>query len=958
MRIIKLILLLGLSFQAFSQTKDFAKYVNPFVGTDGHGHTFPGATLPFGMVQLSPDTRIDGSWDGCSGYHYSDSIIYGFTHTHLSGTGVSDYGDILLMPITGEPSFDNKKYSAKFDHKNEKAEAGFYSVKFDNGISAELTATTRCGFHKYNFPLGSASVILDLTHRDELLEGNIQIVDNKTIAVKRRSKAWATNQHTYAFIVFSKPFKHQFNSDKTKAILSFSIKPNEDLLVKTGISFVDEAGAKKNLEAEISGFDFQKVKNEARQAWNKELNKIEINDKSEEKLRTFYTALYHTMIHPNIATDVDQRYRGMDDKIHKAEGYDHYTVFSLWDTFRAAHPLYTIIDKKRTLDFIKTFLSQYQQGGRLPVWELAANETDCMIGFHSVSVISDAAAKGIKDFDLHLALEAMKKSATWDHLGLPQYIDHGHLTIEDEHESVSKTLEYAYDDWCIAQFAKLLGRQEDYLVFMKRSQYWKNLLDPDTKLMRPKKNGSWLSPFDPSEVNNHFTEGNSWQYSFFVPHDIYGMIEMMGGAAAFEKKLDELFSVSSQTTGRTQVDITGLIGQYAHGNEPSHHMAYLYNYIGKPQKTQQRVNQIMNEFYSSKPDGLIGNEDCGQMSAWYVLSALGMYQVAPGTTEFILGSPYVEQAIIHLENGKKFKITAENASNGNCFSDAINFNGKLLENASYIDYNQIMNGGELAFVCSEISSIDHTKDLPPAKKKEAAIVTVPYFINSSRTFKDTLHVKVQPSFGNHTVRYTTDGTKPGRTSNVFSNQIIIDKTTTIKAISISDSGEESHVVTAMFNKVPTDVKVKLLSTYNRQYSAGGPEGLTDGIRGDANWRKGEWQGYQDTDFEAILEFDNAKEIKKISAGFLQDTRSWILMPTKVEFFSSENGIDFKSLGIIENKVSDKDYEVQIQDLSLMLKAPLQSRFIKVKAINYGTLPEWHQGSGYQAFIFVDEMMVE
>jgi predicted alpha-1,2-mannosidase len=958
MRIIKLILLLGLSFQAFSQTKDFAKYVNPFVGTDGHGHTFPGATLPFGMVQLSPDTRIDGSWDGCSGYHYSDSIIYGFTHNHLSGTGVSDYGDILLMPVTGEPSFDNKKYSAKFDHKNEKAEAGFYSVKFYNGISAELTATTRCGFHKYNFPAGKASVILDLTHRDELLEGNIQIVDNKTIAVKRRSKAWATNQHTYAFIVFSKPFKYQFNSDKTKAILSFSIKPNEDLLVKTGISFVDEVGAKKNLEAEISGFDFQKVKNEARQAWNKELNKIEINDKSEEKLRTFYTALYHTMIHPNIATDVDQRYRGMDDKIHKAEGYDHYTVFSLWDTFRAAHPLYTIIDKKRTLDFIKTFLSQYQQGGRLPVWELAANETDCMIGYHSVSVISDAAAKGIKDFDLHLALDAMKKSATWDHLGLPQYIDHGHLTIEDEHESVSKTLEYAYDDWCIAQFAKMLGRQEDYLEFMKRSQYWKNLLDPETKLMRPKKNGSWLSPFDPSEVNNHFTEGNSWQYSFFVPHDIYGMIEMMGGAAAFEKKLDELFSVSSQTTGRTQVDITGLIGQYAHGNEPSHHMAYLYNYIGKPQKTQQRVNQIMNEFYSSKPDGLIGNEDCGQMSAWYVLSTLGMYQVAPGTTEFILGSPYVDQAIIHLENGNKFKITAENANNGNCFSNAINFNGKLLENASYIDYNQIMNGGELAFVCSEISSIDYTKDLPPATKKEAAIVTVPYFINSSRTFKDTLHVKVQPSYGNHTVRYTTDGTKPGRTSNVFSNQIIIDKTTTIKAISISDSGEESHVVTAMFNKVPTDVKVKLLSTYNRQYSAGGPEGLTDGIRGDANWRKGEWQGYQDTDFEAILEFDNAKEIKKISAGFLQDTRSWILMPTKVEFFSSENGIDFKSLGIIENKVSDKDYEVQIQDLSLMLKAPLQSRFIKVKAINYGTLPEWHQGSGYQAFIFVDEIMVE
>ena len=627
--------------------QDFAKHVNPFIGTGGHGHTFPGATTPYGMVQLSPDTRIDGSWDGCSGYHYSDNLIYGFSHTHLNGTGVSDYGDIMLIPTMGEPSFDNKIYSSTFSHANEKASAGLYSVKLDkHNIDVRLTTSTRVGFHEYTFNKeGQANVILDLNHRDELLEGEVHIVDNKTIEVLRRSNAWATNQYVYARIELNVPMKinlakaNETKSEQlfrgTELALSFAkkVKKGEKILVKVSLSPTSYEGAKLN-SSEIKHWDFEKVKAATEALWNKELSKIEVTSNDKDKLAIFYTALYHTMMQPNIAQDLDGKYRGRDNQIHVAEGFDYYTVFSLWDTFRAAHPLYTLIDKKRTADYINTFIKQFEQGGRLPVWELASNETDCMIGYHSVSVIADAMVKGIKGFDYEKAFEASKASAMRDVLGLEAYKKNGFISIDDDHESVSKTLEYAYDDWCIAQMAMILDKKEEYQYFMKRSQSWKNLFDWETGFIRPKKNGGWDKPFDPKEVNNNFTEGNAWQYTFFVPQDINGMIEAYGGNDKFEAKLDEMFNSVSKTTGREQVDVTGLIGQYAHGNEPSHHMAYLYNYIGKPEKTNEKVKYILENFYKNTPDGLIGNEDCGQMSAWYVLSSMGIYTVTPGQQYF------------------------------------------------------------------------------------------------------------------------------------------------------------------------------------------------------------------------------------------------------------------------------------------------------------------------------------
>ena len=685
-RSLLLLMLLGLTISA---QKNLTQYVDPFIGTGGHGHTFPGATMPFGMVQLSPDTRLTG-WDGCSGYHYSDNVIYGFSHTHLSGTGISDYGDILLMPTVGDVSLDelvdgktDKGYASPFSHQNETARPGYYSVRLDDGnILAELTATNRVGFHRYTYPATErANLVLDLVHRDKVLDSYLLIVDATRIEGYRRSTGWARDQIVYFVAEFSQPFTAGIALDGTKldrnlkeargagikAFFTFDSGRRNPLLVKLALSSVSIDGARRNLAAELPGWDFDRVRDDADRAWNVELNKIQAAGGTSDQRKIFYTALYHTMIAPNLFMDVDGQFRGRDAQTHKAGGFTNYTVFSLWDTFRAAHPLYTIIDQKRTADFINTFLAQYDYGGRLPVWELAGNETDTMIGYHSVSVIADAAIKGIPGFDRERAFAAMKHGAELKHFGLGSYLDRGYISMEDDRESVSRTLEYAYDDWCIAQMAGLLGREDDYQRYIKRAQFYRNVFDPETGFARPRKNGGWLSPFDPREVSFNFTEANAWQYSFFVPQDVSGLMDLMGGKEKFARKLDELFTTDSRTTGRDQADITGLIGQYAHGNEPSHHMAYLYDYAGQPWKAQQRVRQILDGFYRAEPDGLIGNEDCGQMSAWYVMSAAGLYSVTPGEPIYAIGTPLFPELRFNLEDGRSFSIKALGVSANNIY---------------------------------------------------------------------------------------------------------------------------------------------------------------------------------------------------------------------------------------------------------------------------------------------------
>ncbi len=910
------------------------QYVNPFIGTGGHGHTFPGATLPFGMVQLSPDTRIDGSWDGCSGYHYSDETIYGFSHTHLNGTGCSDFGDIMIMPFMGKPSLDNKVYSSKFSHQNEKASAGFYAVKLDkHHIDARLTTSTRVGFHEYTFnAAGQANIVLDLNHRDKLLEGRVRVIDSKTVEVFRRSEAWAKDQYVYARIEFNVPLEVTLaKGENTKLeglykgneiALNFSkqVKKGEKILVKVSLSPTGFDGAKLN-SSEIKGWDFEKVKIEAEQKWNSELSKIQISSDKNDKKTVFYTALYHTMMQPNIAQDIDRKYRGRDNKIHVAEGFDYYSVFSLWDTFRAAHPLYTLIDKKRTADFINTFLMQYEQGGRLPVWELGSNETDCMIGYHSVSVMADAMVKGIKGFDYEKCFEAAKHSAMLDHLGLDAYKRQGFISMDDEHESVSKTLEYAYDDWCIAKMAEILNKKEDYYYFMKRSQSWKNVFDWNTGFMRPKKNGGWNKPFDPKEINNNFTEGNSWQYSFFVPQDIPGMIEAYGGAAKFEAKLDEMFNSESKTTGREQADVTGLIGQYAHGNEPSHHMAYLYNYVGKPEKTTEKVHYILENFYKNAPDGLIGNEDCGQMSAWYVLSSMGIYSVAPGQPKWEINQPFLD-AKVSIDGNKP-------------------------------NYLHLPDGrGILPQFGSE--GVDHFP--------YQSIVPVPLIQAEGKAFKDKMSIDIVSQNPTDKIYYIVfekgvDYSTIKMTYVPFIKQFYIEASSTIQAYIKNDNGQ-SATVSAQFYKKPTNYTIEIKSKYNPQYTAGGDEGIIDGINGTENWRKGEWQGYQNQDFEAVIDLQTEKNVSNFSATFLQDSGSWILMPTKVDYYVSNDNVNFTLVGSVTNSISPKTEINKIENFEYKSAQELKAKYVKVKAYNFGKLPDWHQGAGGDAFIFIDEITIK
>ena len=664
------------------------------------------------------------------------------------GTGVSDYGDILLMP-TNDIVFNNgangqKGYRSRFSHQNEIAEPGYYKVHLDDTrIDVELTVAKRSGIHRYQFPSAEHQVVtIDLNHRDQVLSAGIRMISDHEISGHRHSKAWATHQKIFFYAKFSHPITGVLNHTVPKnndrlASYVFVNPKNEPIIVKIGISAVNIEGAKKNLEAEIGDKSFNQAKKEVQESWEKQLEKIVVEDTNNDHKVNFYSALYHTMLAPNLYTDVDGRYRGMDLKIHEAKNFDYYTVFSLWDTYRATHPLYTIIEKERTNDFINTFLAKYEEGGIMPIWDLAACYTGCMIGYHAVPVIADAYLKGIRGFDTEKAFQAMKHSATRNHRGLQSYQKYGFIPVEKESESVSKTLEYAYDDWTISQMAKEMGKEKDNKSLSERAQYYKNIFDPQSRFMRGRFRNTWFSPFDPYEVNFNYTEANSWQYSFYVPQDITGFIELMGGKQVLENQLDALFTASRETSGRNQADITGLIGQYAHGNEPSHHIAYLYNFVNKPHKTQERVRQILTQLYTNAPDGISGNEDCGQMSAWYVFSAMGFYPVTPASNEYIIGSPLFDKATVHLENGKTFTITAENNSQENNYIKAAFLNGKQYP-YTYIRHSDIVKGGSLAFEMTNKPTSWGTEDknVPKTEIHEHQMVPIPFIARGDVTFKE------------------------------------------------------------------------------------------------------------------------------------------------------------------------------------------------------------------------------
>ena len=704
-------------------SSDYTQLVNPFIGTDFTGNTYPGAQAPFGMVQLSPDNGLSG-WDRISGYFYPDSTIAGFSHTHLSGTGAGDLYDILYMPVTlpyNETAEGNLGIYSKFSHNDEEASAGYYRVKLqDYNINVELTATPRCGIQRYTFPKAESMVVLNLKKAmnwDFTMDSQIEIVDSCNIRGYRFSEGWARGQKVYFAARFSTPFKsveitdadiklkgQQVGTSKVARFM-FDTEEGEQITIVTALSGVSIEGAEKNLNAEAPHNDFDKYLAAAKADWNKQLGRIQVKGAQADDQVNFYTALYHSMIAPTIYSDVDGKYYGPDKQVHQADGWVNYSTFSLWDTFRAAHPLFTYTEPARVNDMVKSFIAFYEQNGRLPVWNFWGSETDMMIGYHAVPVIVDAYLKGIGDFDAEKALQACVATANIDeYRGIGSYKTRGFIPFNvtdqynSENWSLSRTLEYAFDDFCIAEMAKKMGKTDIANEFYKRSQNYRNVFNPATGFMQPiDDKGVFQRDFNPDEYTAHICESNAWHYFWSVQHDINGLVSLTGGQDKFAAKLDSMFTYIPAGNEELPIFSTGMIGQYAHGNEPSHHVIYLYNKVRQPWKAQKYAAQVMHELYFNAPAGLCGNEDCGQMSAWYVFSAMGFYPVNPVSGEYEIGTPLFPEMRLNLDNGKTFTVLAPNVSRENIYIQSVKMNGQPYDK-SYITHQQIMDGATIEFV--------------------------------------------------------------------------------------------------------------------------------------------------------------------------------------------------------------------------------------------------------------------
>ncbi|MCK5148336.1 GH92 family glycosyl hydrolase [bacterium] len=746
-------------------------YVNPFIGTEDMGHMFPGATAPFGLVQLSPETELEpysygrgynsDAYRYCSGYQYNDNTIVGFAHTHFNGTGHADLGDFLIMPTVGAVHLDagsaespENGYRSRFSHDSESASPGFYAVLLDDyNIDVKLTATERTGMHSYIFPESDqAHIILDLTtsiynYPGKLVWASIRVENDTLITGYRQTRGWARSHRLYFAMALSRPidsyslhdleqlpysgfyrkFDQQHNfperaGRQIKANFDFQTKAGDEILIKFALSSVSTANALENMREEIPGWDFDKVHQSVRGKWNRELSRIIIDADKERKIN-FYTALYHSFLSPVIYTDVNGEYRGLDENVHQSKAFSNHSIFSLWDTYRALHPLFTIIQQDRTNDLISSMLAHYDQSVHrvLPVWSHHGCENWCMIGYHAVPVIADAYLKGLRNYDVDKALDAMLASANFKlYDGIEDYLNYGYVPADRQSSSASKTLEYAYDDWTIARMAASMGRDSIADTFMKRAGYYKNIYDEDTGFLRARMtDGSFTPDFDPMDTHGQgYIEGNAWNYSLYVPHDIKGFIDLIGGRENLIQWLDSLFimDVSDEAlAGSEDVTREGMIGNYVHGNEPSHHVPYMYCYAGQPWKTQKRIHQIVNSMYSAAPDGLCGNDDCGQMSAWYIFSTMGFYPVAPGTNQYVIGSPCINKAELHLENGKVFTMIAEGLSGENIYIQSAILNGSVLQRC-YLEHKEIMAGGLIHFKMGNT----------PNKEWASADISVPY----------------------------------------------------------------------------------------------------------------------------------------------------------------------------------------------------------------------------------------
>ena len=798
------ILLLALAALGCSpRSADPVDYVNPFIGTGFHGHTYPGATTPFGMVQLSPDTRA-GNWDACAGYHYSDTTIDGFSHTHLSGTGCADLADILFHPTTREIVIHDGECVLQpyfFSHDDERASCGYYAVTLpDVNIGVELTAAPRTGVHRYTFAgKGPRRVIVDLLHT--VTEEKIDLCELRRtapyeLAGMRRTQGWVPDQYVFFAARFSEPFADvQLLGDK-QAVLTFA--PDvRTLTIAVGLSSVSVENARMNSLAEVPELDFDAVHARAVGQWRKALGDIVVEGGSRDEMTNFYTAQYHTKLMPNLMNDVNGEYRRHDQTVARMpEGKSYYSTFSLWDTFRAWNPLQTLVDTALVNDMIRSMLDMYDSTGELPIWPLASGETGTMIGYHAVSVIADAYLKGIRGYDADKALEAMIRSSNINKKGSDYYTAQGYIPSNIKRESVSCTLEYAYDDWAIARMAQAMGRDDVFGEYARRALNYVNVFDGSTCFFRGRQSdGNWSAPFEEFATGRDYTEATPWHYRFFVPHDVNGLIQLFGSREAFIREMDRLFTLESDEMQLDVSDVTGLMGQYAHGNEPSHHMAYLYNYVGQPWKTQELTRRLLHEMYAPTPEGIIGNEDCGQMSAWYVFSSLGFYPVCPGSNEFALTAPQFPKAVVRLANGRTLTVTADNPRRS-VYIASVTLDGKPIDR-NYITYDELMQGGELHFALRPRPDYERGTDdaAAPHSLTRGEVVSIPYTTQSVSLFTEPIAVALATTTSGAEIRYTLDGSEPTETSALYAAPVPVDRSLTLKAKGFKPGAAPSRTLT-------------------------------------------------------------------------------------------------------------------------------------------------------------------
>ncbi|WP_417173358.1 GH92 family glycosyl hydrolase [Alistipes finegoldii] len=798
------LLLLALAALGCSpRSADPVDYVNPFIGTGFHGHTYPGATTPFGMVQLSPDTRA-GNWDACAGYHYSDTTIDGFSHTHLSGTGCADLADILFHPTTREIVIHDGECVLQpyfFSHDDERASCGYYAVTLpDVNIGVELTAAPRTGVHRYTFTgKGPRQVIVDLLHT--VTEEKIDLCELRRtapgeLAGMRRTQGWVPDQYVFFAARFSEPFADvQLLSDK-QAVLTFA--PDvRTLTIAVGLSSVSVENARMNSLAEVPELDFDAVHARAVGQWRKALGDIVVEGGSRDEMINFYTAQYHTKLTPNLMSDVNGEYRRHDQTVARMpEGESYYSTFSLWDTFRAWNPLQTLVDTALVNDMIRSMLDMYDSTGELPIWPLASGETGTMIGYHAVSVIADAYLKGIRGYDADKALEAMIRSSNINKKGSDYYTAQGYIPSNIKRESVSCTLEYAYDDWAIARMAQAMGRDDVFGEYAQRALNYVNVFDGSTCFFRGRQSdGNWSAPFEEFATGRDYTEATPWHYRFFVPHDVNGLIQLFGSREAFIREMDRLFTLESDEMQLDVSDVTGLMGQYAHGNEPSHHMAYLYNYVGQPWKTQELTRRLLHEMYAPTPEGIIGNEDCGQMSAWYVFSSLGFYPVCPGSNEFALTAPQFPKAVVRLANGRTLTVTADNPRRS-VYIASVTLDGKPIDR-NYITYDELMQGGELHFALRPRPDYERGTDdaAAPHSLTRGEVVSIPYTTQNVSLFTEPLAVALATTTSGAEIRYTLDGSEPTETSALYAAPVPVDRSLTLKAKGFKPGAAPSRTLT-------------------------------------------------------------------------------------------------------------------------------------------------------------------